>query len=155
MLTFLHVTLASSLLSLAALAFPVDLTSLHSLSQNATPPNLFTRDGRDGAHQHADKHPFAIAGYIYTDELRAKEFNQHYELTTFPAREHSMLDTGSDFPLGGGAYLEPVPWSKQIKGVWECVVAIGKENLINSPRVQSHISGSSLALKLSVALTRY
>ncbi|KAJ3811598.1 hypothetical protein F5876DRAFT_75683 [Lentinula aff. lateritia] len=116
-------------------ASPVNLTSLYSPPRNFTPaPHIVTRDA--GASQPArEKSANAILGYMYTDyKPRAREFNLH-GFTTFPITEGSKFDTGADFPLGGGAYLEPVPWNHEVPGVWECVVSTEKQVILTAERV--------------------
>ncbi|KAJ4486657.1 hypothetical protein C8J55DRAFT_22197 [Lentinula edodes] len=124
----MHILFASFLLISAVFASPVNLTSLYSPPRNFTPvSHVVTRDA--GASQPArEKSANAILGYMYTDYERAREFNLH-GFTTFPINEGSKFDTGADFPLGGGAYLEPVPWEKEVPGVWE-VSIISVFNLI-------------------------
>ncbi|GAW04854.1 hypothetical protein LENED_006669 [Lentinula edodes] len=103
--------------------------------RNFTPaPHVVTRDA--GASQPArEKSSKAILGYMYTDyEPRAREFNLH-GFTTFPITEGSKFETGADFPLRGGAYLEPVPWKKEVPGVWECVVSTEKQVILTAERV--------------------
>ncbi|KAJ3917185.1 hypothetical protein F5877DRAFT_68434 [Lentinula edodes] len=108
---------------------------LPSPPRNFTPaPHVVTRDA--GASQPArEKSSNAILGYMYTDyEPRAREFSLH-GFTTFPITEGSKFETGADFPLGGGAYLEPVPWKKEVPGVWECVVSTEKQVILTAERV--------------------
>ncbi|KAJ3876724.1 hypothetical protein F5051DRAFT_27136 [Lentinula edodes] len=130
----MHILFASFLLISAVFASPVNLTSLYSPPRNFTPaPHVVTRDA--GASQPArEKSSNAILGYMYTDYPRAREFSLH-GFTTFPITEGSKFETGADFPLGGGAYLEPVPWKKEVPGVWECVVSTEKQVILTAERV--------------------